>query len=156
MSTASRDFDGEAGVLRRQQPRYLGDPSARGDALIWSIFHEQSPVRSGKGGGGVQCPEATSLNFSCSPAHFMSAEKEEREGGGRMAGERGGVEEEKQQSHRVWTFISMTSGIIFPPGAEFGAGRPDSGEGDYILSSTARDETQVSITETRARGHEGV
>lgn len=67
----------------------------------------------------------------------MSAEKEERERGeedeGRMAEERGGVEEEKQQSHRVWTFISVTSGINFPPGAELGAGRHDFG-GDYILS----------------------
>lgn len=46
--------------------------------------------------------------------------------------EGGGVEEEKQQSHRVWTFFSVTSGINFPPGAELGAGPHDFG-GDYIL-----------------------
>lgn len=66
----------------------------------------------------------------------MSAEKEERVGVeedvGRMAEQRGGVEEEKHKSHRVWTFISMTSGINFPTGAELGAGRHDFA-GDYIL-----------------------
>lgn len=69
----------------------------------------------------------------------MSAEEEEGEGdGGRMAEERGGVEEEKQQSHRVWTFISVTSGVNFPPGAEPGAGRHDFGGGLHFELAVAR------------------
>lgn len=52
--------------------------------------------------------------------------------------EGGGVEEGKQQSHRVWTFNSVTSGIHFPPGAELGAGPHDFGGGLHFELAVAK------------------
>lgn len=83
---------------------YLGDPSARGAALIWSIFHEQSQLRVGL------VSSSCALKYLLSVAYFMSIEKEEREDEKderQIAGEGADVKKEKQQSHCVSGLLSQ-------------------------------------------------
>lgn len=86
------------------------NPSARGADFIWRIFHEQSQLRVGL------VSQSSTLKYLYPVACFMSTEKREKEDemDERLIAEEGAnVDRKTAQSPCVWTFISMTSSIVF-------------------------------------------